>query len=47
MRKIFYALILLMLLLVPVGSAYAQTNGHLDGRVVIGQDFTLKSGETL
>ncbi len=47
MRKIFYALILLIILLAPVGSAYAQTNGHLDGRVVIGQDFTLKSGETL
>ncbi len=47
MKKIFYGLVLLMLLLAPVGSAYAQTNGHLDGRVVIGQDFTLKSGETL
>ncbi|MCL4530603.1 MAG: hypothetical protein M1282_14465 [Chloroflexi bacterium] len=47
MKKIFYTLALLMILLAPVSSAYAQTNGHLDGRVVIGQDFTLKSGETL
>jgi hypothetical protein len=47
MRKLFYVLILLTLLLLPVGSAYAMSDGHLDGRVIIGQDFTLKSGETL
>ena len=47
MKKIMYALMLLALLLLPVGSAYALTKNVLDGRVVIGQDFTLKSGETL
>ncbi|MBI1794563.1 MAG: hypothetical protein HYR70_10270 [Chloroflexi bacterium] len=46
MKKITHALILLVLLLLPVRSAYAW-NGNLDGRVVVGQSFVLKSGETL
>lgn len=46
MRKIIYALVLLTLLLLPARSAHAL-NRPLDGRVVIGQDFTLKSGDTL
>ena len=46
MRKIVYALILLAMLLLPAAPAYAL-NHPLDGRVVIGQDFTLKSGDTL
>jgi hypothetical protein len=46
MRKWFYGLVLLALLLVPASPAYAQGGPH-DGRVIIGQDFTLKSAETL
>ncbi len=46
MKKIGYSLILLALLLLPARSAYALS-GPMDGRVVIGQDFTLKSGDTL
>jgi hypothetical protein len=46
MKKLIYALALLMLLLLPARSAHAL-NRPLDGRVVIGQDFTLKSGDTL
>lgn len=46
MRKILYSLALLALLLLPAAPAYAQ-NGPHDGRVIIGQDYTLKSGETL
>ena len=46
MRKLVYSLVLLALLLLPAVPAYAQgTPGN--GRVVIGQDFTLKSGDTL
>jgi cytoskeletal protein CcmA (bactofilin family) len=46
MRRILYSLVLLALLLLPAAPAYAQ-GGPSDGRVIIGQDFTLKSGETL
>lgn len=46
MRKLFYGLVLLALLMLPASPAYAQGGPH-DGRVIIGQDFTLKSGETL
>ena len=47
MRKILYTLMLLALLLLPAAPAHALSNGLHDGRVVIGQDFTLKSGDTL
>lgn len=47
MKKLIYALILLMLLMLPARSAFAWEGGMLDGRVVIGQNFTLKSGDTL
>ena len=46
MKKLIYVLALLTLLLLPVRSAYAW-NQTMDGRVVVGQGFTLKSGETL
>ena len=46
MKKILCALPILILLLWPIAPAYAFT-GNLDGRVVFGQSFTLKSGETL
>ncbi len=46
MRKLLYGLVLLALLLLPAAPAYAQGGPH-DGRVVIGQDFTLQSGQTL
>ncbi len=46
MRKILYSLVLLAMFLLPAAPAYAA-NGPGDGRVVIGQDFTLQSGETL
>jgi len=46
MKKLIYVLALLTLLLLPAHSAYAW-NKALDGRVVVGQGFTLKSGETL
>jgi hypothetical protein len=46
MKKILYSLLLLLLLLAPTAPAYAQGGPH-DGKVIIGQDFTLKSGETL
>lgn len=46
MKKVIYVLALLTLLLLPVHSTYAW-NGSLDGRVVVGQGFTLKSGETM
>ncbi len=46
MRKFLYSVVLLAFLLLPAVPAYAQgTPGN--GRVVIGQDFTLKSGDTL
>ena len=47
MKKLIYALMLLMLLLLPARSAFAWEGGMLDGRVIIGQNFTLKSGDTL
>ncbi|MGE5074040.1 MAG: hypothetical protein ACM3MF_11480, partial [Anaerolineae bacterium] len=46
MRKFVYTLMLLALLLLPATPAYAS-NGPHDGRVIIGQDYTLKSGDTL
>ncbi len=46
MKKLVYTLILLAALLVPTVPA-AALGPSLDGRVIIGQDFTLKSGETL
>lgn len=46
MRKIVYSLVLLVMLLLPAAPAYAA-NGPGDGRVIIGQNFILKSGETL
>ncbi len=46
MRKLLYGLVLLALFLLPAAPAYAQSGPH-DGRVIIGQDFTLASGETL
>ena len=46
MKKIIYALALLTLLLLPVQPALAL-GPSLQGRVIIGQNFTLKAGETL
>ncbi len=46
MRKLFYTFALLAVLLLPVGPAFAL-GPALQGRVIIGQNFTLKSGETL
>ena len=48
MKIFLYALALLALLLLPVNPAFALTldNPH-HGRVVVGQNFTLNSGETL
>jgi hypothetical protein len=46
MKKLWYALPILILLLWPIAPAYAFT-GNLDGRVVFGQSFTLQSGQTL
>ena len=46
MKKILYILPILILLLLPITPVHAFT-GNLDGRVVFGQSFTLKSGETL
>jgi hypothetical protein len=46
MKKTIYALMLLALLLLPVRSAFAWNN-VMDGRVVVGQDFVLKSGDTI
>jgi len=45
MKRVLYGLVLLALFLLPASPAYAQ--GPHDGRLIIGQDFTLKSGETL
>jgi hypothetical protein len=46
MKNIMHGLLLLMVLLVPARAVYADDGaGH--GRVVIGQDFTLSSGQTL
>src|SRR5512135_2399326 len=46
MKKTFCSLVLLALLLLPARWVHAF-DGRLDGRVIIGQSFTLKSGETL
>jgi len=46
MKKLLYALPILILLLWPIAPVYAS-NGNLDGRVVFGQSFTLQSGQTL
>lgn len=46
MKKSIYVLALLALFLLPARAAHAW-NSPLDGRVVIGESFTLKSGETL
>jgi len=46
MKKLLYALPILILLLWPIAPVYAFT-GNLDGRVVFGQSFTLNRGETL
>ena len=46
MKKLLYALPILILLLWPIAPVYAFT-GNLDGRVVFGQSFTLQSGQTL
>ena len=48
MKKFVYTLALLALLLLPVHPAFAlNLNNPKDGRVIIGQNFTLKSGDTL
>ncbi len=48
MRKIFVSLVLLALFLLPAAPAFAQGGpGGGNGRVIIGQDFTLKSGDSV
>ena len=44
-NKLFSVFLLLALLLVPARAAHAK--GLHDGRVVFGDDYTLKKGETL
>jgi hypothetical protein len=46
MKKLLYVIPILILFLMPITQVHAFT-GNLDGRVVFGQSFTLKSGETL
>jgi len=46
MKKLLYMFAILTVLLLPVRSALAL-GPSLEGRVIIGQNFTLKSGETL
>jgi hypothetical protein len=46
MKKLICSLMLLVLFLLPAHSAYAL-KGPLDGRVIVGDNFTLKSGDTL
>jgi hypothetical protein len=46
MKKLIYALMLLALLLLPARSAFAW-NHTLDGRIIVGRNFLLKSGDTL
>jgi len=46
MKRTMLALALLALLMLPAQPVHADSR-LLDGRVVIGQDFTLKTGETL
>lgn len=47
--KIFTLMLMLAILLLPTGAAQARgfSGGLLDGRVVFGDNFTLKSGDTL
>jgi hypothetical protein len=48
MKKFVYILALLALLLLPVHTVFAlNVTNPKDGRVVVGQNFTLKSGDTL
>lgn len=47
MKKILFGLVLLALFLLPAAPAYAQSGPGGNGRVIIGNDFTLKSGESL
>ena len=48
MRKILFSLMLLALLLLPAAPAFAQGGpGGGNGRVIIGQDFTLKNGDSI
>ena len=44
--KFITLFVLLMLLLMPTGSAYAQGPNPGDGRVIFGSNFTLESGDT-
>ncbi len=46
MKKIMVVFVLLAVLLLPARSAYALSS-PTDGRVIIGQNFTLKSGDAL
>ncbi len=46
MKQLWYALVLLTLLLLPASPALALGES-LEGRVIVGQNFTLKSGDTL
>jgi len=45
-KKLLYVIPILILLLLPIMQVHAFT-GNLDGRVIFGQSFTLKSGEVL
>ncbi len=47
MKKFLYGLVLLALFLLPAAPAYAQSGPGGNGRVIIGNDFTLKSGDSL
>ena len=48
MKKLVYILALLALFLLPVHTVFAQDEANpKDGRVIVGQNFTLKSGDTL
>ena len=46
-RRILYWLILSVLLFAPSGRVQADGGTTTNGRVIIGQNFTLKSGETM
>ncbi|MEP7134447.1 MAG: hypothetical protein ABI904_05900 [Chloroflexota bacterium] len=45
--KSFTLLVLLVLLLVPASPAYAQSGGGEPGKIIFGENFTLKNGEKL
>src|ERR1700690_4123005 len=48
MKKFVYILSVLALLLLPVHTVFALNEANpKDGRVIVGQNFTLKSGDTL